>query len=106
MTVQAADPAAAGGADRRRYLIAADTGGTFTDLAVYDAESGETRFGKTLTTYGDLVEGVITGLEDTDTRVDQAALFKHGTTHVINAFIQRRGARTALITTKGFRDVL
>lgn len=90
----------------RRYLIAADTGGTFTDLAVYDLKSGETTFGKTLTTYGDLVDGVISGLEDTHARLDEAALFKHGTTHVINAFIQRRGARTALVTTKGFRDVL
>lgn len=89
-----------------RYLIAADTGGTFTDLAVYDTESGATRFGKTLTTYRDLVEGVLAGLEDAEARLDQASLFKHGTTHVINAFIQRHGARTALVTTKGFRDVL
>ncbi len=90
----------------RRYLIAADTGGTFTDLAVYDLETGTTRFGKTLTTYGDLVDGVIAGLEDTSAQLDQASLFKHGTTHVINAFIQRRGAKTALIATRGFRDVL
>ena len=89
-----------------RYLIAADTGGTFTDLAVYDFQTGATRFGKTLTTYGDLVDGVIAGLEDTSAQLDQASLFKHGTTHVINAFIQRHGARTALIATKGFRDVL
>lgn len=106
MTILVADPRSANSVDDRRYLIAADTGGTFTDLAVYDTETGETRFGKTLTTYGDLVEGVIAGLEDTSAKVDQAALFKHGTTHVINAFIQRRGARTALVTTKGFRDVL
>jgi N-methylhydantoinase A len=90
----------------RRYLIAADTGGTFTDLAVFDTQTGETRFGKTLTTYGDLVAGVIAGLEDTKVGLDQAAIFKHGTTHVINAFIQKQGARTALVTTKGFRDVL
>lgn len=89
-----------------RYLIAADTGGTFTDLAVFDTISGETRFGKTLTTYGDLVSGVITGLENTEVGLDRAAIFKHGTTHVINAFIERKGARTALVTTKGFRDVL
>ncbi|BAT59442.1 acetophenone carboxylase gamma subunit [Variibacter gotjawalensis] len=89
-----------------RFLIAADTGGTFTDLAVYDCETGETRFGKTLTTYGNLVDGVIAGLEDAQARVDQASLFKHGTTHVINSFIQRKGCRAALVTTKGFRDVL
>lgn len=89
-----------------RYLIAADTGGTFTDLAVYDSQTGATKFGKTLTTYGNLVNGVITGLEDTSAQLNQASLFKHGTTHVINAFIQRHGARTALVATKGFRDVL
>lgn len=89
-----------------RYLVAADTGGTFTDLAVYDTSSGQTTFGKTLTTYADLVKGVIEGLADTGARLDDAALFKHGTTHVINAFIHRRGGRTALLTTRGFRDVL
>ncbi|MEW6121933.1 MAG: hydantoinase/oxoprolinase family protein [Pseudomonadota bacterium] len=89
-----------------RYLVAADTGGTFTDLAVYDTTTGRTTFGKTLTTYADLVQGVIEGLKDTGARLDEAALFKHGTTHVINAFIQRRGGRTALLTTRGFRDVL
>lgn len=91
---------------KHRYLIAADTGGTFTDLAVYDSHTGATKFGKTLTTYDDLVDGVIAGLEDTSAQLEQALLFKHGTTHVINAFVQRHGARTALIATKGFRDVL
>lgn len=104
MTVEAANKSAQ--ETPRRYLIAADTGGTFTDLAVYDSHTGATKFGKTLTTYGDLVDGVIAGLEDTSAQLDEASLFKHGTTHVINAFIQRRGAKTALIATKGFRDVL
>lgn len=91
---------------RQRFLVAADTGGTFTDLAVFDTASGETRFGKTLTTYGNLVAGVVAGLDDTRVGLDEALVFKHGTTHVINAFIERKGARTALITTRGFRDVL
>ena len=89
-----------------RYLIAADTGGTFTDLAVYDADTGATHFGKTLTDYTDLVAGVIEGLGDTSADLAQAAFLKHGTTHVINAFVQRNGARTALVTTAGFRDLL
>jgi N-methylhydantoinase A len=105
MTTQASPLERERNANGRRHLIAADTGGTFTDLAVYDAKTGTTRFGKALTT-GDLVEGVFAGLEDTGASVGQASLFKHGTTHVINAFIQRRGARTALVTTRGFRDVL
>ncbi len=89
-----------------RYLIATDTGGTFTDLAVYDADTGATHFGKTLTHYTDLVAGVIEGLSDTRADLAQAAFLKHGTTHVINAFVQRNGARTALVTTAGFRDLL
>jgi N-methylhydantoinase A len=89
-----------------RYLVAADTGGTFTDLAVYDLLTGETRFGKTLTDYDDLIAGVIRGLEDTEAAIGNAALLKHGTTHVINALLERRGARAALVTTAGFRDVV
>ncbi|MFG1190977.1 hydantoinase/oxoprolinase family protein [Xanthobacter flavus] len=89
-----------------RYLIAADTGGTFTDLAVHDTQNGQTHFGKTLTNYGDLVAGVLEGLRDTSAELSEARLLKHGTTHVINALIQRSGARVALVTTDGFRDVV
>jgi N-methylhydantoinase A len=89
-----------------RYMVAADTGGTFTDVAVYDTEAGQVRYGKTLTNYGDLVEGALDGLKGTDVQLDQALLFKHGTTHVINTFIQRTGAKTALLATRGFRDTL
>lgn len=89
-----------------RYLIAADTGGTFTDLAVFDLETGEARFGKTLTDYDDLIEGVVRGLNDAEATISEAALVKHGTTHVINALLERRGARTALLATEGFRDVV
>jgi len=89
-----------------RYLIAADTGGTFTDLAVFDTETGQARFGKTLTDYDDLIEGVVRGLNDADATISEAALVKHGTTHVINALLERRGARTALLATEGFRDVV
>ena len=88
------------------HLVAADTGGTFTDVAVYDPEGGQIRFGKALTTYGDLVEGVMAGVDEAGARADAAASLRHGTTHVINAFLQRRGARTALVATRGFRDVL
>lgn len=89
-----------------RYLIAADTGGTFTDLAVHDTQTNVTRYGKTLTNYDDLVAGVVEGLADTGAAVSAAGLLKHGTTHVINILLQRHGARTALVTTRGFRDVL
>lgn len=88
------------------HLIAADTGGTFTDLAVHDTRSGATRFGKTLTTYGNLVVGAMAGLAGTGVAAADARVFTHGTTHVINSLIQREGGRTALVTTQGFRDVL
>lgn len=89
----------------RRFLIAADTGGTFTDLAVYDTATGATTFGKTLTTYGDLVEGVIAGLEDTGAELSHAALFKHGTTRHQRLHPAPRQPH-GLIATAGFRDVL
>ncbi len=87
-------------------MVAADTGGTFTDVAVFDRETGSVRYGKTLTRYQDLVEGVLDGLGDTGVDLGEALLLKHGTTHVINTLLQRNGARTALITTRGFRDLL
>jgi N-methylhydantoinase A len=87
-------------------FIAADTGGTFTDVTVYDAATGRIRFGKTLTTYDHLVDGVVTGIAEAEGSAADAAWLRHGTTHVINAFLQRRGARAALVTTRGFRDVL
>lgn len=89
-----------------RYMIAADTGGTFTDVAVYDADARRVVYGKTLTNYTDLVDGVLDGLQDTGVALENTLLLKHGTTHVINTFTQRNGARTALVTTRGFRDML
>ena len=86
--------------------IAADTGGTFTDVTIYDAGTGRLSFGKTLTTYGHLVDGVVGGIREGGGSIADAEWLRHGTTHVINAFLQRSGARTALVTTKGFRDVL
>ena len=88
------------------YLVAADTGGTFTDVAVYDTVERRVRYGKTLTQYGDLVEGVLDGLQETGVSLPGTLLFKHGTTHVINTFLQRKGARTALVATRGFRDMV
>lgn len=88
------------------FYVAADTGGTFTDVVAFDRERRTIRFGKTLTTYRNLVEGVIDCLRQMDVPFDTIDVIKHGTTHIINAFVQRRGAKTALLTTKGFRDVL
>lgn len=89
-----------------RYIVAADTGGTFTDLAVYDREAGRVLYSKSLTTYDDLVNGVIDCVRKVDVDLREAELIKFGTTIVINTFVQRSGAKTALVTTSGFRDVL
>ena len=89
-----------------RYILAVDIGGTFTDLVAYDLDSGAVRYAKTPTTYNDFVEGIFTCFSKADVPVKDAALVKHGSTLVINALIQRQGAKTALITTKGFRDTL
>src|SRR5581483_6880505 len=86
--------------------VGVDIGGTFTDLAVYDPSSGQMRFGKVLTTPRDPSAGVSHALDAFEVDVAGAAVFVHGTTLAINTVIERTGARTALITTRGFRDVL
>lgn len=88
------------------YLLAADTGGTFTDLVGYDRETQRIFFGKTLTRPDNLVDGVLECIAASKVDLGRADLIKHGTTDIINAFVQRAGARTALVTTHGFRDVL
>jgi len=88
------------------FLISVDTGGTFTDIAVFDSKTKKVLYGKTLTNYSDLVVGALEAIKSTGTDIKKAELLKHGTTHVINTFIQRKGAKTALITTKGFKDTI
>jgi N-methylhydantoinase A len=87
-------------------LLAIDTGGTFTDLVACDTATGELHSTKSLTDYDDLVEGVARCLVKAGVQLSKAESAKFGTTLVINSFLQRRGARTALVTTAGFRDVL
>ncbi|MFM8547651.1 MAG: hydantoinase/oxoprolinase family protein [Betaproteobacteria bacterium] len=85
--------------------IAADVGGTFTDVAVFDPARGMLSLGKSLTTPAQLVEGIEAGVAEAGTSFGQADLFLHGSTVAINALLERKGARTALLTTRGFRDV-
>lgn len=85
--------------------IAADVGGTFTDVAVFDEASGGIRLGKTLTTPNSLIEGMNHGVGKAGADFADARLFLHGTTVAINALLERKGAKTALVTTKGFRDI-
>jgi N-methylhydantoinase A len=88
-----------------RTRLAADIGGTFTDVAAFDEKSGRMLLGKTLSTPSDLVHGITHGVDKAGARYSDAALFLHGSTIAINTMLERTGARTALITTEGFRDV-
>jgi N-methylhydantoinase A len=87
-----------------RTRLAADIGGTFTDVAAFDEASGQLLLGKTLTTPSRLVDGISHGVDKAGTRFADAALFLHGSTIAINTMLERTGARTALLTTEGFRD--
>jgi N-methylhydantoinase A len=87
-------------------IIAADTGGTFTDLAAFDLDTGALLSTKALTTYDDLVNGVMNCLAKAKINLPKAEVVKFATTLVINTFVQRNGARTALIATEGHRDIL
>ncbi|MET0680388.1 MAG: hydantoinase/oxoprolinase family protein, partial [Burkholderiales bacterium] len=85
--------------------IAADVGGTFTDVAVFDGGTGRLALGKHLTTTERIVDGIDAGVAKAGARFAASSLFLHGTTVAINAMLERTGARTALVTTRGFRDV-
>lgn len=85
--------------------VAVDIGGTFTDLVGYSADSGKLSFSKSLTTYEGLAIGVFDCIRLADTNLSEARYFIHGSTIAINTVIQRKGAKTGLITTHGFRDV-
>jgi N-methylhydantoinase A len=84
--------------------IAVDIGGTFTDLVAVD-DDGRVWRSKSLTTPEDLARGIDDCLRVANLDVADASFFVHGSTVTINAVLERKGARTGLITTKGFRDV-
>ena len=88
------------------YAVAVDIGGTFTDLVAYDYDTHTVTYTKSLTNYGNLVEGVLDCFVKAKLDPHDAKLVNHGTTLVINSLIQRTGAKAALVTTSGFRDVL
>ena len=92
------------------YRLGCDIGGTFTDFVLVNDDSGEFQINKCLTTPGDPSDAVEQGIRELLARepgfmpkIDEII---HGTTLVINAIIERKGAKTGQITTKGFRDVL
>ena len=96
------------------YTIAVDIGGTFTDVVAIDNRSGHTVMGKSLTTPGDLQQGVLDGLADAAGNLSisvrdllgRAERMVHATTQSSNAIFAFTGARTAVLTTRGFGDTL
>ncbi len=87
-----------------RTRLAADIGGTFTDVAAFDEANGQLLLGKTLSTPSRLVDGISHGVDKAGARFADAGLFLHGSTIAINTMLERTGARTALLITEGFRD--
>lgn len=85
--------------------LAADIGGTFTDIAAFDETTGQLYWGKALSTPSALVQGISNGVEKTGLAMKDATLFLHGSTIAINTILERTGAETALVITEGFRDV-
>jgi N-methylhydantoinase A len=81
-----------------------DTGGTFTDLVACAADGTIVEATKISTTADDPSRGILAALQRL--RTTDIGVFLHGTTSATNALLERRGARTALFTTKGFRDIL
>jgi len=94
--------------NKGEYRVGVDIGGTFTDLIVVNMANGEFAVGKVLTTSADPSQAVETVLSETLQRAGIAPSavqrLVHGTTLVTNAVIERKGAKTALLTTQGFRD--
>ena len=87
-------------------LVGVDVGGTFTDVFVLDQESGGVSISKVASTKGDQSVGFIEGIEKGAKVFDEINTVVHGTTVGTNALLERKGAKTGIITTKGFRDVL
>jgi N-methylhydantoinase A len=90
----------------RKLRVAVDIGGTFTDLVAYDEDSRELWSFKTPSTPPTFIDGVMDALAKAEIQPDEVSNFKHGSTIATNAIIERRGAKTGMVTTKGFRDVL
>ena len=92
-----------------RFRLGCDIGGTFTDFTVVDTETGGVSTHKRLTTPhapSEAIEHGIRAIMETAPDLAAQSVIVHGTTLVVNAIVERKGARTALVTTEGFRDAL
>ncbi|MFC9556424.1 hydantoinase/oxoprolinase family protein [Rhodococcus sp. NPDC056960] len=90
----------------RNLRVAVDVGGTFTDVCIFDSRASTTRVAKVPSTPHDPMEAVVAGVRSAGIDLADVALFSHGTTVATNALITRNFPEAALVTTRGFRDVL
>jgi N-methylhydantoinase A len=85
--------------------VAVDVGGTFTDICIMDETTGLIRIEKTASSK-DPIDGIMSGVSKAAIDLDKVAMFSHGTTVATNALITRQLPRTAMVCTRGFRDVI
>ena len=92
------------------YRVGVDTGGTFTDLCLFDDVNGKVSVAKVSSTPSDPSQAVINGIKKLMANASllpkEISFFLHGTTVATNALLEGKGAQTSLITTEGFEDVL
>src|SRR5208282_4427075 len=90
--------------------VGVDIGGTFTDAVCFDERTGRTYMSKVPTTPQDLTVGFMNSLQrvliQSNSEPTDVSCIVHGTTVATNALLEHRGSRTAMITTRGFRDVI
>jgi len=92
--------------DKKKWIVGTDIGGTFTDVIGVNMETGDQKIAKVPSTPPTYFEGVINGLKKAGLVGEETQSFRHGATVSTNAILERKGVKTALITTYGFRDVL
>jgi N-methylhydantoinase A len=90
----------------QRYLVGIDVGGTFTDILCLDIQNQTLLSAKTPSLPGKQWEGVLNALSELGISAGDIRAFVHGTTIATNALLERKGAKTAMVTTEGFRDTL
>jgi N-methylhydantoinase A len=92
------------------YMIGVDVGGTFTDFSVFNTETGRLFHFKRSSTPVDPSEAIVKGIEtimaDNGIRPEEISYLAHGTTVATNALIEKKGAKVALLTTEGFKDLM
>ncbi len=92
--------------EKHSYIVGVDVGGTFTDLVLYERATATIRTVKVPSVRHAPDEAVLAALDKVGVPADTIDFIVHGTTVATNALLERRGARAALVTTAGFRDVL